>query len=169
MDFGDTIVVEEEGKKLSDMDLRHVEDVDVFLKEFSHLPIVIISNTIHSNHKDIELLLEELGFLKYIRKVITSVDMNVAKPAPEIFEHALDFLKISPKEALMIGDRLDVDIEGAFRSGIPSMHLHWRDRHDARRPSKGVKPDFHVKNYQEASEILRKSINKQNVTQSSNR
>ena len=156
MDFGDTIVVEEEGKRLSDMELTPVKGVDKFLQEFSSLPIVIISNTIHSGHEDIERLLDELGFLRFIRKVITSLDTGVAKPDPRIFKFALEYLDLKPEDVMMIGDRMDVDIEGANRAGIANIHLHWRSRHDNKMASSQLTPTYCVKTFEESAEIVRK-------------
>jgi len=156
MDFGDTIVVEEEGKRLSDMELKPVAGAGKFLEEFSSVPIMIISNTIHSNHRDIEKLLEELGFIRHIRRVITSLDFGSPKPDPGIYQSALEPLGVKPNEAVMIGDRMDVDIEGAHRAGIVSIHLHWRSRHDDKKAPSLVEPTYRVASFAEASKVLRK-------------
>jgi len=42
----------------------------------------------------------------------------VGKPSPIAFEIALEVAGVSPREALMIGDRLDTDILGAQRAGL---------------------------------------------------
>ena len=158
MDFGDTIVVEEEGKRLSDMELRSVDGAAAFMKEFSKVPIVIISNTIHSSHTDIERLLTELGLLQHVRKVITSLDFGVPKPDPRIFQAALDVVKVKAAEAIMIGDRVDMDILGADRAGIPSIHLHWRARHDDKIALARVQPTYRAENYEQVSQILKKGL-----------
>jgi len=156
MDFGDTIVVEEEGKQLSDMQLCPVNGVEDFLKEFSEqVTIVILSNTIHSREDDIRKLIEQLGFISYIDKIITSLDMGVAKPDPKIYEIALQQLNLKADEVLMIGDRLDTDILGAEKANILSLHLHWRDRHDEKSKSVEVHPTYKAENYTEVKNILR--------------
>ncbi len=159
MDFGDTVVVEEEGKKLSDMDLEIVEGVEAFLSEFStKCPIIILSNTIHSREADIQSLLEQLNFSQYFHRVITSLDMGVAKPDPKLYKIALDALNLNPEEVVMIGDRLDTDIKGAVDSGLSSIYLHWRDRHDEKSKNLNIVPTVEVKNYNELSEFLRTQI-----------
>ncbi len=47
----------------------------------------------------------------------------VGKPEPFIYQHALKRLDIRPEEALVVGDRLETDILGACRAGIPSVLL----------------------------------------------
>ncbi|MBI4398522.1 MAG: HAD family hydrolase [Candidatus Omnitrophica bacterium] len=155
MDFGDTIVVEEEGKRLSDMALCPVPGVRDFLEEFSRLPIVIVSNTIHSNSRDIRQLVRQLGLNQYIHSITTSMDCGAAKPDPRIFHSALEPLGVRAAESVMIGDRMDVDIEGARRAGIKSIHLFWRARHEKKRPSCDIQPDARVENYEELSRVLR--------------
>ena len=44
----------------------------------------------------------------------------IGKPQTAMFEAALSMLGVTPGEALMVGDRLDTDILGAQRAGIPS-------------------------------------------------
>jgi 4-nitrophenyl phosphatase len=41
----------------------------------------------------------------------------VGKPSPSMYQLALERLKISPFEALAVGDRLETDILGGFRAG----------------------------------------------------
>ena len=42
----------------------------------------------------------------------------VGKPAPEFFATVLRFLKVSPSEAVMVGDDLDGDVAGAQEGGM---------------------------------------------------
>lgn len=44
----------------------------------------------------------------------------MGKPMPPIFHAALQRLNVQPEQALMVGDRLETDIAGAQRVGIPS-------------------------------------------------
>ena len=57
--------------------------------------------------------------------VITSGGIGVGKPDSEAFDAVLEALDVSASEALMIGDTLERDIEGAIASGI---HPVWIDR-----------------------------------------
>lgn len=44
----------------------------------------------------------------------------MGKPMPPMFHTALQRLNLQPEQALMVGDRLETDIAGAQRVGIPS-------------------------------------------------
>lgn len=56
--------------------------------------------------------------MKYIKLVIASAEEGVAKPDSEIFLRALKRADCLPENAIMIGDRIDNDIEPANRLGM---------------------------------------------------
>lgn len=58
------------------------------------------------------------GIAHYFDGVILSEDIGVNKPHPEIFEHALRVAGVAPHQALMIGDNLEADIQGAHQVGM---------------------------------------------------
>ncbi len=64
--------------------------------------------------------LEDLGLLQYFNPncIVSSADVGVKKPNPEIFSHALTALNVKPEEAVMVGDSLYADIFGAKSVGI---------------------------------------------------
>ena len=63
---------------------------------------------------------------------ISSFHHGKTKPHASIFRAVLDLLEVGPKEALMVGDSIDDDIEGAKAAGIHAVLL---DR-------LGLHPDF---------------------------
>ncbi len=64
----------------------------------------------------------------------------VGKPSAEFFKTALDDLGVSPEEALMVGDDIEVDVGGAMEHGIPSVQVRTgKFREDALAAS-GVTP-----------------------------
>lgn len=65
-----------------------------------------------------EKRLENWGLMKYIKLVIASAEEGVAKPDSEIFLRALKRADCLPENAVMIGDRIDNDIEPANRLGM---------------------------------------------------
>ncbi|MDE5855419.1 MAG: HAD family hydrolase [Anaeroplasmataceae bacterium] len=69
-----------------------------------------------------EKRLEEYGIRKYFDIVISSSEVGMTKPSLEIFKLALSTARCLPNEAYMIGDRLDNDIEPAFKM---NMHTIW--------------------------------------------
>ncbi len=59
--------------------------------------------------------------------VLTFDDTNVRKPSPKPFQMALDQLKITPDEALMIGDWPERDMVGASQLGIRTIFARYGD------------------------------------------
>ena len=55
---------------------------------------------------------------------MVSEEVGAAKPAPEIFRHALDAIDADPAETLFVGDHPDADICGAKRLGMPAAWVH---------------------------------------------
>lgn len=65
--------------------------------------------------------LEGWGLMKYIKLVIASAEEGVAKPDKEIFLRALNRADCKPENAVMIGDRIDNDIEPANKLGMKTI------------------------------------------------
>ncbi len=78
-----------------------------------------------SNHPtDIQLdKVARLGFAPYFHTIITSEESGIEKPDPRIFQLALDRLGAQASEAVMIGDHITSDIEGAHRAGIRTIYM----------------------------------------------
>ncbi|MBY7142801.1 HAD family hydrolase [Virgibacillus sp. NKC19-3] len=64
----------------------------------------------------------------YFDHIVISGDFGKGKPAPTIFEHALELLSIQKDEALMVGDNLMTDILGASRAGIDSVWVNRKQK-----------------------------------------
>ncbi len=63
------------------------------------------------------------GLLELVDGVVTSADVGVAKPAPAVFERALEVAGVEPGEAVHVGDSLANDVEGARAAGIRALLL----------------------------------------------
>ncbi len=68
-----------------------------------------------------EKRLEGWGLMKYIKLVVASAEEGVAKPDSEIFLRALNRADCLPENAVMIGDRIDNDIEPANKLGMKTI------------------------------------------------
>ena len=68
-----------------------------------------------------EKRLEGWGFMKYIKLIVASAEEGVAKPDSEIFLRALSRAGCLPENAVMIGDRIDNDIEPANKLGMKTI------------------------------------------------
>ena len=68
-----------------------------------------------------EKRLEGWGFMKYIKLIVASAEEGVAKPDSEIFLRALSRADCLPENAVMIGDRIDNDVEPANKLGMKTI------------------------------------------------
>lgn len=65
-------------------------------------------------------------------------EFGVGKPDPSVFHHVLGALRVSPQQAWMVGDNLDLDIRPA---GALGLHTIWVDHAETGGPQGGVHPD----------------------------
>lgn len=61
------------------------------------------------------------GMKPYFETLTVSEEVGVKKPNPEIFQYALNKAHATAEESLMIGDEMDVDIDGARAAGIDTV------------------------------------------------
>ncbi|MFY0599504.1 MAG: YjjG family noncanonical pyrimidine nucleotidase [Cyclobacteriaceae bacterium] len=78
-------------------------------------PMSIITNGFEDVQK---VKLESSGLDKFFTHLITSESMGKKKPEPAIFQHALKLAGVKSHEAVMIGDNLKADVEGAKGANI---------------------------------------------------
>ncbi|MFN2109702.1 MAG: HAD hydrolase-like protein, partial [Anaerolineae bacterium] len=58
-----------------------------------------------------------------VAALVTATDVTpvmAGKPGPLLYEGALARMGVTPEETLVIGDRLDTDILGGLRLGVPT-------------------------------------------------
>ena len=80
----------------------------------SGLKVAVISNW----GERLPVLLEGLGILPLVSEVLSSWEEQLEKPAPELFERALQRLEVAPEQALHLGDQWGKDIVGAQAAGM---------------------------------------------------
>lgn len=68
--------------------------------------------------------IQKLNLSQYIDYLVTSEEVGVEKPDALMFEKALEKLRCSANEALMIGDNWEKDILGATAKGIRSIWIN---------------------------------------------
>ena len=59
-----------------------------------------------------------------ISATVSSSDHGFMKPHPGIFRAALQLVDVAPAEAVMVGDNVRQDVEGAQRAGMRAVLLH---------------------------------------------
>lgn len=65
--------------------------------------------------------------LPYFEQIISSESINVKKPNPKIFFHALKKAKANTYDSIMIGDSLEADIYGANNVGMRTIYFNEND------------------------------------------
>jgi putative hydrolase of the HAD superfamily len=91
------------------------------LEYFRNFPKAIITN----GPSDVQrAAIKAVKLEPYFQTIVVSGDADVciAKPNPRIFLIACEKLGVEPTDTLMIGDRLDLDIEGAIAAGLQAIH-----------------------------------------------
>ena len=105
-------------------------DVPDVLRELSAagLRIGLISNT----HRCLASFQSHFELQGLISATVSSSEHGFMKPHPSIFSAALQLVNVAPAEAVMVGDSLRHDVEGAIRAGMRGVLLHRGDRPIAR-------------------------------------
>ena len=98
------------------------DDVDPTLRALHArgFKIGLISNS----HRSMQAFEEHFELRGLISAAITSHEHGFMKPHPSIFEAALNLTGVSAAEAVMVGDSLSHDIEGARRAGMGGVLVH---------------------------------------------
>lgn len=88
---------------------------------------------------------------KYFEDVVISEEIQVAKPDPKIFEHALNNIKHTDKsKVLIVGDSLSSDIQGGVNSGIDTC---WYNPNRIVNET-GITPTYEISSLMELKAIL---------------
>ena len=91
-------------------------------------PLHIITN----GFEEVQFLkMKNSGIEKYFTRIITSEKVGKRKPEPRIFEYALKMAGCDATQAMMIGDNLEIDIQGAINSGLSAI---WYNFHQEEIP-----------------------------------
>ncbi len=92
--------------------------------------------------------LQYSGLDSFFKEVITSEGSGSLKPNKEIFEYAFQKANALPRESIMLGDTLEVDIQGAMNAGIDQVFInhHHITSH--------IQPTYMVHSLKELEEIF---------------
>jgi putative hydrolase of the HAD superfamily len=80
--------------------------------------------------------------------VITSEGSNSLKPHKEIFDYAFQKTNALPQHSIMIGDSIEVDIQGAMNAGMDQVYVNHLNA------AAGIQPTYTVYSLKELEEIL---------------
>lgn len=85
--------------------------------------------------------LEAIGLRHLFHDIVTAVDVGAAKPAPVIFEVAVQRAGVTPAEVLHVGDHPELDVDGARSAGLKTA---WMNRNGHDWPGHLPEPDLTV-------------------------
>lgn len=74
--------------------------------------------------KSLEISLAYLGLNNFFDVIVTGDDVEFPKPHPEGVNKALEYLKVSPNEAVFLGDS-DADIMAGKQANVHTIGVHW--------------------------------------------
>jgi putative hydrolase of the HAD superfamily len=95
------------------------EVIDVLEKLAPQFQLAVVSNF----DGRLRFILEHLGISKFFRHVFISSELGADKPDPEIFRHALKFIRLEPNQVLHAGDDAERDWKGATTAGLSIFQL----------------------------------------------
>jgi putative hydrolase of the HAD superfamily len=94
--------------------------------------------------------IEEHGLAALFDAMSVSCEIGYMKPHPEIFQHALEALRIAPADAVMVGDSLRADVQGAQELGMTAV---WRRYDGIKEQPNGIEPHFVVHELRELLDL----------------
>lgn len=109
--YADTIEAFEAGKVPMKQGVLELLD---YLEE-QRIPKMVASSNVRPA---IELLLSNSGIIDRFEGIVSAEDVSRAKPDPEIFRKAVDFLKTEPEKTLVLEDSSH-GVTAAYKAGIP--------------------------------------------------
>jgi len=96
-------------------------------------------------------ILESAGVLDLFAAVIVSDAVGWRKPRPDIFQRALAATGADPARTLFVGDRADIDVEGAHRVG---MDAAWVNPSRDPLPEGIAPPEYEIRDLADLAPIL---------------
>jgi len=113
----------------------------------------IISNA--GDDQDVQQLMRRFKIRQYFDFILTSAACSYRKPHPRIFELALANWYLLPTEAVMVGDNLIADIQGAQNAGLYGVWISRRANPEMEQ-QEAVRPDASMSSLTELPAILDK-------------
>ncbi len=98
------------------------DEVPAVLRELTSagLRLGLISNS----HRCLDSFQSHFELREFVSAAVSSANHGFMKPHPSIFQAALDQLGVAAADAVMVGDNVSQDVEGALRAGMRAVLLH---------------------------------------------
>jgi len=88
--------------------------------------MALVSNALgHS----LEEIVAHFALDEFIEATVSSADLGIVKPAPGLFQAALARVGVEPEMAVMVGDSVEDDVEGALACGCRAILLDREGRY----------------------------------------
>jgi HAD superfamily hydrolase (TIGR01662 family) len=98
------------------------DEVPAVLRELSQAGVRV--GLVSNSHRCLASFQTHFELQGLISATVSSSDHGMMKPHPSIFRAALELVDVAPAEALMVGDSVSHDVEGALRVGMRAALLH---------------------------------------------
>jgi len=86
------------------------------------------SMTILANwDKSLKMIVRKLGIRQYFMEILSSEEIKMEKPDPEVFLYALRLISVSPEESIYVGNEYETDVIGSRSAGLVPVLID-RDR-----------------------------------------
>lgn len=83
--------------------------------------------------------------------ILVSGQLGISKPDPRIFDVALEGLRVAPEEAIMVGNSLEHDYQGAMNAGV---RFVWANHTGRELPEGWPEPDHTIGSFAELRKLL---------------
>ena len=118
---------------INDLKQRYTQEIvqqkckPLFIHEraLSHLHSLGYKMAVCSNsvRESVEVMMQKSSLSKYLDLMVSNEDVSQGKPSPEMYEKAMNFFELSPKECLVLEDNPN-GIEAAKKSGAHLMVIN---------------------------------------------
>uniref|UniRef100_A0ABD2X1C2 N-acylneuraminate-9-phosphatase n=1 Tax=Trichogramma kaykai TaxID=54128 RepID=A0ABD2X1C2_9HYME len=96
----------------------------------------------------------KLSLQQYFDIILVSGDLPWEKPSAQIFEEACRYLNVHPENCIMVGDKLETDIQGGIEAGLAG--TVWIPLGDSRLTADDPKPNYTIKQVTDLVRLLNK-------------
>jgi putative hydrolase of the HAD superfamily len=85
--------------------------------------MAIITNGYAETH---DRKIAQLELQRFFDRIVLAGELEMVKPNPAIFRHAMELLGVTPEVSVMVGDRYDRDVAGAHAAAMRAVWLRCR-------------------------------------------
>lgn len=122
------------------------ESLSVLAELSEKIPLIAITNGNVDPHK--------IGLGEYFQLILKAGPDGRAKPYPDMFVQAQQYLNVDADEILHVGDHLITDVQGAKQNGFQACWFNDGKLNLFQQPKARVLPDMEIQNISELLEIL---------------